>query len=1008
MDARRRSLMKNTQTGGGPIVGDGYVIDLNGAWRLSTTKINPNPSLLAGVYESFGIENSTSSYPSATMYITIKGLTSFKFYIAATGSSFSYVYVSRLDESIPYNPSSSDVYAQSSTNSTVPTSLVNYKEVEFTNIDGGEHVITIAYKTNNLSSSNEKCGYLLIDHPGYEDVPEFSVDNEIVNNYLTIESLEYNTYAKVSKDCEYCVDGNGTWNSLTANTNTVSVGIGHTLSFRSNWTTGYSQSTREVFTVNGVFNLKGNAMSMLYGDDAASKTSTEYSSALANLFYNNTGLKSVSDSFLPATTLSANAYSHMFRQCTRLSNAPKLPATTLANACYSYMFSGCKSLTDSPILPATTLTQGCYSYMFSGCTSIKNRPDLPATTLARGCYSHMHANTKILPDCTNIDFTQDSGVCLGLFAYTDVTDDYLTQVLPVNNLGKYYINATNASEMFTGCKLLVTAPDINPTSTSWSYYRNMFDGCISLENPPTSIPETVKGEDACGAMFSGCSSLKTAPKLLAMDLSQGLNGGNYSHMFKNCTSLKVAPELPATKIYRNVYFGMFEGCTSLEVPPPKLPANTVYYCSYIKMFKDCVSLKTAPILSFTSFDSLYHHCANMFEGCTSLTKAPALPATRTAESCYYEMFKGCTNLVETPTLPATSLVELCYFGMFEGCTALKTAPSLPATKLAVSCYKNMFKNCTSITTAPALNALTLVDNCYNSMFYDCSNLKNISMVATNISAVDCLKDWVVGVYHEGTFTKDLNTELSIGTSGIPENWHIQYNISVSECTNLILTAANVSGSATVNTVYWEATVNGTYNGTYKTGLVLNGSFETETFAPNMSETEEVIHTVSYTYFNKTATTTFIQGVHIPKDFSVNLNNEWELKTDINPDINTYNGVYRSFSNYHTANAYATMTITFHGYDVFTLYIRSYAESNYDYVMVSQLDKSITGNSSYSDTTLVKAHTRGNQKSGTSLSNYVKVEFTNISDGEHVITIVYRKDSSADSGDDRGYVLIPKQ
>ena len=101
-----------------------------------------------------------------------------------------------------------------------------------------------------------------------------------------------------------------------------------------------------------------------------------------------------------------------------------------------------------------------------------------------------------------------------------------------------------------------------------------------------------------------------------------------------------------------------------------------------------------------------------------------------------------------------------------------------------------------------------------------------------------------------------------------------------------------------------------------------------------------------------------------------------------------------------------MYIDIDGYTNFKLYIRSYAESNYDYVMVSQLDKTLTYSSSYSDTTLVKAHTRGNQQSGTALSNYTLVEFTNIDGGAHTIQIIYRKDSSSHSGDDRGYVLIP--
>jgi hypothetical protein len=103
-----------------------------------------------------------------------------------------------------------------------------------------------------------------------------------------------------------------------------------------------------------------------------------------------------------------------------------------------------------------------------------------------------------------------------------------------------------------------------------------------------------------------------------------------------------------------------------------------------------------------------------------------------------------------------------------------------------------------------------------------------------------------------------------------------------------------------------------------------------------------------------------------------------------------------------------MYIDIVGYTEFTCYIRSYAESNYDYVMISQLDKTITGSSSYSDTSLVKANTRGNQQSGTALSNYTKVTYSGIDGGSHRIIVVYRKDGSAHSGDDRGYILVPKQ
>ena len=143
-------------------------------------------------------------------------------------------------------------------------------------------------------------------------------------------------------------------------------------------------------------------------------------------------------------------------------------------------------------------------------------------------------------------------------------------------------------------------------------------------------------------------------------------------------------------------------------------------------------------------------------------------------------------------------------------------------------------------------------------------------------------------------------------------------------------------------------------------------------------------------------------------YTVDLNDNWQLSTRVsNPDSSLYDGVYESFSNYNVNSGTATMTITLNNLDSFTLYIRSYAETYYDYIMVSQLDVEINGNTSYQYSAAVKAHTRTNQNSGTDFYSYTPVTYENIGGGEHTITIVYRKDSSGNSYDDRGYVLIDK-
>lgn len=125
-------------------------------------------------------------------------------------------------------------------------------------------------------------------------------------------------------------------------------------------------------------------------------------------------------------------------------------------------------------------------------------------------------------------------------------------------------------------------------------------------------------------------------------------------------------------------------------------------------------------------------------------------------------------------LPATTLTPYCYQNMFYNCTSLTTAPELPATSLATYCYNIMFRGCTSLTTAPSLPATTLDTYCYYNMFRDCSSLNYIKMLATDISASNCLTYWVDGVASSGTFVKAASmTSLPTGNSGIPNGWTVQ-------------------------------------------------------------------------------------------------------------------------------------------------------------------------------------------------------------------------------------------
>ena len=318
--------------------------------------------------------------------------------------------------------------------------------------------------------------------------------------------------------------------------------------------------------------------------------------------------------------------------------------------------------------------------------------------------------------------------------------------------------------MFSGCTSLTTAPELPATTLEERCYNSMFDGCTSLTQAP-ELPVTTLASRCYANMFRDCTNLTTAPELPATTLANDC----YNTMFKGCTSLTKAPELPATTLASACYKNMFSGCTSLTTAPSVLPATTLANNCYESMFYGCTSLTTAPELPATTLEV---GCYNsMLFGCTSLITAPALPATTLADYCYYNMFEGCTSLTEAPELPATTLAERCYQNMFYGCTSLTESPELPATTLTQYCYQGMFYSCTSLTSAPELPATTLATSCYNSMFRYCYNLNYIKCLATDISANSSRWYWVGNVAENGVFIKDSTmTGWTRDVSGIPPKW----------------------------------------------------------------------------------------------------------------------------------------------------------------------------------------------------------------------------------------------
>ena len=89
-------------------------------------------------------------------------------------------------------------------------------------------------------------------------------------------------------------------------------------------------------------------------------------------------------------------------------------------------------------------------------------------------------------------------------------------------------------------------------------------------------------------------------------------------------------------------------------------------------------------------------------------------------------------------------------------------------------FSYLFEGCGQIVHAHELKlpATELVAECYCQMFLDCTSLKKVTMLATDVSATDCLTSWLSGVANKGEFVKAKGLELSKEELGIPAGWTV--------------------------------------------------------------------------------------------------------------------------------------------------------------------------------------------------------------------------------------------
>ena len=687
------------------------------------------------------------------------------------------------------------------------TLYVNNTEIETVNVTNNIATFTARNFSNNdvirVAGDTTNDSYTIRVHDYSQDYLTFNIKSDGNIYWKKSNSSVLSKTISYSKN-----DGNWTGISSTSEGVAISVTAGDKVRFKGNNSTyGQSITYYNFLSTTCQFDICGNIMSLINGDNFVNNTTLESSYTFIYFFYGNTGLKSVKNLILPATTLTSSCYEYMFSGCTSLTTVPVLPATTLASSCYGYMFSLCTNLTTAPVLSATTLASSCYYHMFDSCTRLTTPPVLPATTLASTCYASMFAN------CTSLTTAPE------LPATTLAIDSYYS--------------------MFLGCTRLTTAPILPATTLNTGCYGQMFQNCTSLTTAP-ALPATTLVYECYYHMFYGCSSLN----YINCMATSGFNTTNCltSWVYNvaatgtfvkadNITgwTLNSVDGIPTGWVaYDNGNYNSPLTFTALEDGTFSFSTNNLQYSvdngttwSTLTagnstptvttgnkiMFKqtELTPLSSYGIGTFSSTGrfnvsgnimSLYYGdnfikqeslsgkdyaFINLFKNCTNLVDVEnlILQATTLSNCCYENMFFGCSNIETTPILPATTLANSCYLSMFRDCTSLTTVSELPATTLEGYCYASMFRGCTSLTTAPDLPATTLLGSSYSNMFNGCTNLNYIKCLATDISASSCTNSWVNGVAATGTFVKNsIMTGWPIDSqSGIPNGWTTENDYS---------------------------------------------------------------------------------------------------------------------------------------------------------------------------------------------------------------------------------------
>lgn len=768
-----------------------------------------------------------------------------------------------------------------------------------------------------------------LSDPGdlYEDINGIDCGDpgiDYVNSYLTLDILSSGTVnwnafgTGATKTIQYSING-GEWTSITSTAAGVSIsvqsgdevrlkGTNDTYAIQSNENlSGFGGKTNQASTGTAEFNMYGNIMSLIYGDNFAGQTTFPSGSSynFCSLF-DGSNVVSAEHLILPAMTLRPHCYRALFANCPLLTTPPVLPATTLVESCYRYMFNMDVSMTTTPELPALVVPESAYYGLFNGCSSVNY-----IKCLARDISAHYATQNWVQGVANSGTFVKD----------VNMTD------WKVNNIHGIPTGWTVTTE---GTVINVTSPTItyeNNTITitcaesgTIIYYRLGTSGDFQVYSEPIEISEdTVVQTYARKSYVNSTTVSETCQYVTPVIPDPGESEDSDSSDYGDSDSdygdsdsegSEIPPEPPHDYSLDYLTFDILTSGTILWDAEGSGATKTIQYSINDGEWTSVTSTDSGVAISVTAGDSVRFRGTNT-QYCNAnknnYSRFGAGTATFNISGNIMSMtagdnFVGVTTLpaawtftqffkeskpvsAEHLILPADTMLESCYRALFSKCTTLVTPPALPATTLATYCYYYMFENC-GITTAPDLLAATIPSYGYSYMFTGCSSLSYIKCMATTKSASNCLTNWVTNVAASGTFVKDSNTSWSTGASGIPTGWTVFDNEIVEDPVitfngeNKITITCETTGAD----IYYRLGTTGSYS-LYSGTIFINDDTTVYTYASKGGQQSNTV-SQSCTYSEHIYTFDGLQFSSGPLYYG---SNGYEIKDSWNYD--SYNSVY---------------------------------------------------------------------------------------------------------------------